>query len=159
MAKRVEALINPEVLAWARKTARFELAEVCEKLDVDEQLVEDWEAGRSRPSIAKLRELANLYKRPLAFFYLPEPPKKFKALHDYRRLSGLDPHAQSTRVALEIRLAHARREIAIDAATALGDVPPAPKIELTMRDDPETGATRLREFLRVPIDRQFAWKS
>ncbi len=159
MAKRVEAHINPELLVWARKTARFELAEVCAKLDVDEQTVEAWEAGRARPSIPKLRELANLFKRPLAFFYLPEPPKRFKALHDYRRLSGPGPHAQSPRVALEIRLAHARREIAIDAAAALGDLPPAPAIELTLRDDPEAGAARLREFLGVPIERQYAWKT
>jgi len=159
MAKSVEALINPDVLAWARKTARFEVADVCAKLDIDEGRLEDWESGRDRPSIAKLRDLANLYKRPLAFFYLPEPPKKFKALHDYRRLAGAEPGAQSPRLALEIRLAHARREVAIDTAVALGDLPPAPDIELSLTDDPDSAAEKLRAFLGVTLETQFAWKT
>src|SRR3954454_22128614 len=38
--------------------------------------------------IEEVRAAAKLYRRPLAVFFLPEPPKSFDAMHDFRRHAG-----------------------------------------------------------------------
>ena len=74
MAKTTEALINPQVLTWARVTVGFSIDDLAAKLKVDTNKVSAWEAGSARPSIAKLKQISNTLKRPLAVFYLPTPP-------------------------------------------------------------------------------------
>jgi hypothetical protein len=46
--------------------------------------------GRQAISLARLRDLARVYKRPLAVFYLPERPREFDAMRDSRRVEGTD---------------------------------------------------------------------
>ena len=71
MAKRFKATINPALLTWARSTASYEIPEAAEKLKIDADALAAWEAGAEQPSIAQLRKIASLYKRPLAVLYLP----------------------------------------------------------------------------------------
>lgn len=58
------------------------------KIGVPEGRVQEWEQGRSRPTIAQLREAARVYRRPLGVFFLPEPPAGFETMRDFRRLFG-----------------------------------------------------------------------
>jgi transcriptional regulator with XRE-family HTH domain len=86
MARTPDALIKPELLIWARQSAGFSLDAAAAKLRVSEDRLRSWEAGEARPTIAQLRTAAKTYKRPLAIFYLPEPPLDFQPLRDYRRV-------------------------------------------------------------------------
>ena len=52
------------------------------------QRLEDWEGGVGRPTIKQLRRLGQLYKRPIAVFYLDEKPIDFQPLRDFRRIPG-----------------------------------------------------------------------
>jgi IrrE N-terminal-like domain len=47
-----------------------------------------WESDKDEdaPTLGQLRDLAAKYHFPLAVFYLPEPPKDFLPLRDFRRL-------------------------------------------------------------------------
>lgn len=83
---RVEALITPSVLQWARETAGLTVDQAASRLRRPVADVVAWETGRSRPSIPQARNASQLYRRPLAVFYLPEPPKDFDTLRDYRSL-------------------------------------------------------------------------
>jgi transcriptional regulator with XRE-family HTH domain len=86
MAKTVEALVTPALLVWARERSGFEIEAAATRLKIDPDVLRSWESGRDRPSIAKLREVASLYKRPPAVFYLPRPPRGFVPLRDLRKL-------------------------------------------------------------------------
>jgi Zn-dependent peptidase ImmA (M78 family) len=55
------------------------------KIGVPDTRVSSWEAGDARPTIAQLRKAAEVYKRPLAVFFLAEPPTTFDTLRDFRR--------------------------------------------------------------------------
>jgi transcriptional regulator with XRE-family HTH domain len=71
---RVPARITPAVLAWARHSARLEIAVAADKADVKEKALAEWESGIAQPSLSRLRKLAQVYKRPLLVFYLNERP-------------------------------------------------------------------------------------
>ena len=71
MPKGIEANINPKLLIWARDSIGPNVSDVSKKMKFSEQKILDWESGKSKPSVPQLRKLANLYKRPIAIFFLP----------------------------------------------------------------------------------------
>lgn len=88
MARTVKALINPELLVWARETVHMSVPQVAKTAKIAEATLASWEAGTDAPSVSKLRALAKIYKRPLAVFYLPERPRDFSPMKDFRRQPG-----------------------------------------------------------------------
>ena len=58
-----------------RESAHLSLEEVAKRLSKTVEEISAWEAGAGGPSYAQLEKLAyELYKRPLAIFFLPSPP-------------------------------------------------------------------------------------
>src|SRR5438067_2017758 len=113
MARSIEALVEPAVLEWARRTAGISLEAAAKRLKVSAEVLSSWESGKARPTLARLRLAARLYKRPLAVFYLPEPPRDFAPLKDYRRLS-LESKGASSPLLFAERRSLVRRETALD---------------------------------------------
>ena len=157
MAKRYKATINPALLTWARTTASYDLAEAAAKIDVGEDQLMAWEAGRDQPSISQLRKLAVLYKRPLAVLYLPAPPVDFLAMHDFRRLPDVGPRRFSPGLALEVRRAQQRRELAIELYEDNAVAPPAFALTTEVNSDPEQVGVQVREALGIRADQQGRW--
>jgi len=83
---RIEALITSSVLRWAREKSKLSLEEASEKIKRPIEEIQAWEEGSQNPSIAQARKASEVYKRPLAVFFLPEPPLEFETLRDFRRL-------------------------------------------------------------------------
>jgi Zn-dependent peptidase ImmA (M78 family)/transcriptional regulator with XRE-family HTH domain len=160
MAARVKALITPALLTWARETAGFSIAEAAGKLDIDAEKLTAWEnpVEEASPSIPQLRKLAALFKRPLAVFYLPEPPIKFQVMRDLRRLPGTGPRHFSPALQLEIRAATERRELALDLAADLDEELPKFTLQGEMREDPEIVGKRIRDALGVTDELQNHWR-
>jgi Zn-dependent peptidase ImmA (M78 family) len=160
MAARVTALIAPALITWARETAGFSIAEVSARLKIDEEQVVAWEneGEPSSPSIPQLRKLAALFKRPLAVFYLPEPPHKFEVMRDLRRLPGAGPRQLTPALQLEIRAASERRELALDLAADLDEEIPKFALRAEITEDPETVGKRIRDALGVTDELQNHWR-
>ena len=158
MPTRVEAFVTPELLVWARKTAGYSVETAALKAKVKPDQLDSWEQGNTRPSIPQLRRLAKQYKRPLAVFYLPEPPLTFQALHDYRRLPKQTPLTESPELRFEIRRAHERRLIALELYEEVGETPPAFHMHVSLSDDPELVADQIRQLLGVTYPEQRKWK-
>ena len=89
--KKQEALVTPSVIKWAREKACYSIPVAAKKIKVDVDELRKWENGVKRPSLAKARKMSEVYRRPLASFYLPEPPKDFSLLKDFRTLDGVSP--------------------------------------------------------------------
>lgn len=159
MVSRVEALVKPELLIWARETAGLTRDEAAKKVQVKPERLESWERGGRRPTINQLRKLSRAYKRPLAIFYLPEPPKTFKAMRDFRRLPGEIAGKESPQLRLEIRRAQYRREVAIDLYEALEGIPPSFTATANLSEDTENLASRIRELLGITYREQVGWKT
>jgi Zn-dependent peptidase ImmA (M78 family)/DNA-binding XRE family transcriptional regulator len=158
MAKRVEALVEPELLVWARRKAGYTtVEEAADKANVSIVNLEAWENGLARPSIPQLRKLAKTYRRRIAVFYLPEPPRDFPPIKDYRVVWGAEQEPLSPALLAEIEQAHVRREIAIDLLTETGETPPRLRFNARVEDDPEQVAARLRRAIGIGADEQAAW--
>jgi Zn-dependent peptidase ImmA (M78 family) len=155
---RIEANPNPALLVWGRESAGLTIEAAAKKIDVSVDRVRDWESGEQRPTFAQLRKVAEVYKRPLAAFYLQEAPKRFEAMHDFRRGREADAVSQSPELTLEIRKAHDRREWALALFKELESEPPKITQTISGDTDPEVTAAHIRKFLGVTLQQQMAWK-
>jgi Zn-dependent peptidase ImmA (M78 family) len=102
--------------------------------------------------------MAVAYKRPLAVFYLPEPPQGFTPLKDFRTLPGMLPSLESPSLALETRRAHQRRETALDLAKLMAEDVVSFELSATIADNPRVVAEQLRTHLGITIEDQSAWR-
>lgn len=157
MPRSVTAKVKPELLAWARTSAKLTEAALAKKVDVDAATIFAWERGDGAPTIPKLRQIAQACRRPLLVFYLPEPPKDFSPIRDYRRLDPSLAPSDSSALALEIRRAQERREAALELARLLGESPPPNGLHADAKD-PANAAAEVRTQLDVPVGTQMGWR-
>lgn len=80
-----KAFITPNVLKWARESARMSEETAAAKASVSAEKLKDWETGSSYPTIRQAQQLAIAYKRPFALFFLPDIPRDFQPLQDFRK--------------------------------------------------------------------------
>ena len=80
-----KAYITPKVLRWARESARMTEETAAAKVSKSKEILKEWEEGSSQPTIRQAKILAKAYKRPFALFFLPEIPRDFQPLQDFRR--------------------------------------------------------------------------
>lgn len=156
MAARIKAIINPALIMWARNSAGFTVAEAAQKLGIEERHLAAWEDPKvdEGPSIPQLRKLAALFKRPLAVFYLPDPPKNFAVMRDLRRLPATGIRRYSPALQMEIRTANERRELALELAADLEEEFPKFTLTATDDEDPEQVGERIRATFGVTVQLQ-----
>lgn len=157
MARRIDAHVEPALLVWARESAGLEIVEAARKASVKPQQVNEWECGAGKPTINQLRSLARAYKRPLAVFFLPRPPRDFTPLHDYRRLPEVQGAQLSPELRFEVRQAHSRREEALELGESLGWVPEPMGMGASLHSDPEEVGAQIRDLLGVSVEAQTQW--
>lgn len=83
-----KAYISGSVLRWSRETAKFSLDEVAKRMLCDTSKVEEWENEKDFPTLKQAEKLSQLFRRPLAVFFLPSPPEDFQTLRDFRNKSA-----------------------------------------------------------------------
>lgn len=152
-------MVKPELLVWARESARLTVEEAAKKIGQDESRLLSWEKGEAKPTIGQLRELGRIYRRPLAVFFLSKPPKAFQALQDHRRLSRELIGRQSPELAFEIRRARYRREIALDLYEEMLGKPKPFGVTASVAEEPEEVAGRLRELAGLRRADVARWKN
>lgn len=145
------APVTPAVLKWAREAAGYTTAEASHAIAVKEDRLLEWEAGAAKPTVGQLRNLARLYRRTPALFFLPEPPAPdLPVPPDFRgaqHQGNLSPTLRR-----EMRRAVDRRR----AFIALAGVSRNRFIELQvdLRRDADA-AMAAREMLGVSLEMQF----
>ncbi len=154
----VRALVKPELLRWVREDAGLSIEDVARKTGTKETTVRRWEDGVAKPTIRQLRLLSNAAKRPLAIFYLDEPPRKFSALKDFRRFPGGFISDPSPELRLAIRLAAERRQIALELAEELHETPEGLSTSALIAEPAVDVAWRIRDFLGITLKEQGNWR-
>lgn len=151
--------INPELLRWARKSIGYSIEEAAAKIKPTGggARLEAWEAGEVAPTVAQLRQIAAVYRRPLAVFFLPEPPRDFMAMHDFRRVPGAEAGRWSPDLHSAVIRAGEQREALRELAEVVGEDPhPIPEVEVT--DEPDVLANRIRDLIGIPLAEQMEWR-
>lgn len=151
--------VTPEVMRWAREAAGVTPEVAAKRVAVTTERLAEWEGGRAEPTLAKLRELAKLYQRPLSVFLLPEPPARFDVMRDFRRLPGSRDHTWSRPLHKIHQRALDQQATAIELIEDAGEAPYVLVPALSLRDDPEEAGTAARHALAVELERQFAWRN
>jgi len=158
---RQEAFVNPDLLTWARESINMDVDEAAGKIYVKGSRLREWESGEKRPTINQARKMSQVYRRPLAAFYLPERPTSlgFSVPHDFRRLPKDQPHTLSPELITELR----RIEYLRDAAIELAEEPPEqPKRFVgTVRIGESAAAIAQRaiQFIDMPMEARSGWKT
>lgn len=153
--------INPDVLRWARETAGLSIDEVVEKFQrkrVTAEVVQAWETGDASPTYPQLERLAyELYKRPLALFFFPQPPEEITPQQSFRTLPEFEIELMPARVRLLLRKAAA---LQVNLQELYDGANPAEQqIVRDLNFEPnipaEDMAEQVRAYLEVSLEQQF----
>jgi transcriptional regulator with XRE-family HTH domain len=158
VASGIKSSITPEVLRWARESINMDPAEAAERIGTGRNRLIDWEEGIEAPSLQQMRKAREVYKRPLAAFYLPEPSRFQIPKNDFRRLPESELRPISASLLLELRRMHYLRETAVSLMGETDD----PIQNLIGSIDTSAPAaqvaSRVREVLSISLDQQTAWR-
>jgi transcriptional regulator with XRE-family HTH domain len=152
----IKALVKPALLRWARDRAKVKPEDAAKAARVSVERLLAWERDDDddAPTLGQLRDLAGKYHFPLTVFYLPEPPKDFAPLRDFRRLPNIAEEPISANLAYHIRSAYDRRELALELFQELNSGPRRFSLTATLRDDPEKVGRAIREYLKIDTETQ-----
>lgn len=153
-----EVPVNPAVLVWARKSASASMEQAAKKAGVELARLQAWESGTEKPTVAQLRHLAELYKRPFALFLLDQVPKTFTVMKSFRRVPDSDDLALSFALASQLRQALQRRDVALELAPEVGEEPKKFTEKAALSEDPAHVAERIRTILGIATAVQEGWK-
>jgi Zn-dependent peptidase ImmA (M78 family)/transcriptional regulator with XRE-family HTH domain len=161
VATKAVSGLQPKLLRWARESANISISDVATKLKRTSAEVEAWERGEAAPSYPQLEKLAyDLYKRPLAIFFLPEPPSEPNTKAEFRSLPDRDLDALARDTLLLIRKA---RAFQFALGELYGGRTPADRpiwrsIELSVSRPIAAQAGQIRDVLGISIGQQTNWK-
>jgi Zn-dependent peptidase ImmA (M78 family) len=130
-------------------------ADVADRLKKTIDVIEAWEMGAEAPTYAQLETLAyEVYKRPLAMFFMPNPPDEPRAQAEFRSLPDADLSHLSRETTLLIRKARASQSALIEL---YGDRNPVAEpnwraVKVNPRGDVVQQAALVRQALGVGLD-------
>lgn len=154
--------IQPKVLEWARDSLGLSRGDVALMLKRPVSEIESWETGEASPTYTQLEKLAyTVYKRPLAVFFLPEPPKEISPRREFRTLPEMEMQTLLPDTYLHIRKAHALQIILtelFDGKTPVNN-PIWLALHLSQERSLAVQAQKIRQFLNISIEKQSAWST
>ncbi len=154
--------IQPEIFRWARQTVGLSTFEVAERLRRQPEEIEAWENGSAAPTYPQLEKLAyQIYKRPLAVFFLPSPPEETLPQREFRTLPDADMRTLQRDTYLHIRRAHAYQ---LALRELFDGHNPAERqiwksVVLSPSKDVAKQSQSIRDFLNVTLEQQLGWKT
>lgn len=138
--------IAPEVLSWARSTARLSQEEAAKRAGITLSSLQKMESGEHGPTMNQLRHLATAYNRPLGALFLNEPPLEEGSVRvpDFRRAENRGNESASLR--RSILRAVNRLEVVdelFDEGVETGFEQST--LSLSLKTPPEQAAAQIRE--------------
>lgn len=153
--------VRPEVMRWARQSIGLSVSDVALRLKRPAEEIEAWEAGDILPSYPQLEKLAyQIYKRPLAVFFLPSPPEEVSPTREFRTLPTEDLLTLAVDTHLHLRRAHAYQ---LALRELFGARNPSEhciwqKTSLSRTRSVVDQATAVRGYLGIALEEQIRWK-
>ena len=160
--KLVKAPINPEVLRWARESANLTIDEVTIKVKKSSEVIEAWEKGLDFPSYAQLEKLAySVYKRPIAVFFFPSPPKEDDTKKSFRTIPESEFNRLPSTLIRQIRKARVKQENLYELCDGVN--PSQHQLLNELKGSSGYGlrelALAIREYLGITLGKQKNWDS
>lgn len=144
--------VNKDILVWAREELNLSQEVVANKMGRKIEEIQAWENGTDFPTYVQLEKLSyTVYKKPLAIFFFPEPPKNIKPKEqNFRTLNNEIYKEIPTQI---IEMMNKARVMQLN----LKDIETSPKIKLTdlyfnIKDI--NFCEKLRDVLNISIELQ-----
>ncbi len=156
----VKAPVNPDVMRWARESANLTIDEVTIKLKKSSEVIEAWEKGFDSPSYIQLEKLAyDVYKRPMAVFFFPNPPKEDDTRKSFRTIPEAEFNRLPSRLIRLIRKARVKQENLHELCDGVNSSNKQllKDIKGTVGHDLKELASAIREYLDISLNRQKSW--
>lgn len=153
--------VRPEVMRWARQSIGLSVADVALRLKRPVDEIEAWELGDNFPSYIQLEKLAyQIYKRPLAVFFLPAPPEEVTPVREFRTLPTEDLLTLAVNTHTHLRSAHAFQ---LALRELFGARNPSEHciwrdLSLSRSSSIVEQASMIRFYLGISIEEQVRWK-
>ena len=158
---------TPQVLKWARESSGYTVGQVVAKLkrkSIIEQTISDWESGKDFPSYSQLEKLAyEIYRRPLAVFFFPEPPGDEKNMQKSFRTLPKAVGTLGPKMRWMLRKAYIMQmnvmELYEDEAlkTKSRELRIFNDIKFTARSSIKSLAEKTRKYLNISLEEQKGW--
>jgi len=78
--------VNGRIIRWARENYNMSPDEAAQAIGVDLVRYINWENGTEYPTYAKLKKISDVFRKPSAVFFFPEPPRLPEIKGDLRTL-------------------------------------------------------------------------
>ncbi len=158
----VRAAANVEVLKWARESLNLTIDDVARRMGRSSEEILAWESGKLLPTYVQLETLAyDVYKRPVAIFFFPEPPDEITLADSFRTLPDFELANLSPTV---IKLIRRAQSLQLRLSDLCGGASPSDRnivadLRLTHTTAVNRAADLLREYLGVPLEVQSSWRN
>ncbi|WP_228505519.1 XRE family transcriptional regulator [Curtobacterium sp. VKM Ac-2887] len=150
MAVQRHLAVEPNVLVWARESARLGVDEAAARIGVSASRIDQWERGTHQPTIIQLRKAAAAYNRPLAALFMPVPVQDETVFDvpDFRRPESEGDESAILRRA--ILRARRQQDALHEAHDDLGELPfPVLQSVEVDSDDAERSGALVRQQLAL----------
>ena len=148
--------VNGEIIKWAREYYNMTQSDAALAIGVDIGRYCNWEDGTESPTYAKLRKISEVFHKPSALFFFPEPPQLPTIKGDLRTLPDEVVDGLSRNVIRQFEKAQAYQ---LNLRELYGNKPSV----LSRRADFPTDINELCDYFRLllafPIAAQKARKS
>jgi Zn-dependent peptidase ImmA (M78 family)/transcriptional regulator with XRE-family HTH domain len=151
--------VTPEVLRWAREASGYTLQEAARHINVYAYQLEQAEEGADYLTLRQAEKLADFYDRPLAMFFMPEPPAEEPQETQFRRLPGAPEPPWPPEMRALARRVRRRQEAAAEIYELIDETPPwQERRERLLTDARSSPANAIRAALGVSIEEQVSWE-
>jgi len=154
--------INHLILEWARKTSGRSIEDVAKTLKKSESVIESWESGKNYPTYSQLEKLSyKIYKRPIAIFFLPNPPDEPELNAEFRTIPDIeiDKFHPDTISIIKNAKAFQLHLYEINENKNPAEKPIFNHLSLTQNVNIENFVNDTRSFLDIDLTIQKGWRS
>lgn len=148
--------VNGGMIRWAREFYNMSPDEAAQAIGVDISRYNNWESGMEYPTYSKLKKISDVFRKPSAVFFFPEPPQLPPIKGDLRTLPDEVVNSFSKQIIIQFEKAKvyqlSLQELYGDRSSIIEQRGFFPK-ELNQL------CTFFREQLQFPISAQKARKS
>jgi Zn-dependent peptidase ImmA (M78 family) len=149
MTENIHIEVNHKVLVWARESLALNRNQASEKTGVSAKRLLQLEEGEKQVTLDELKEFSKAYKRTIATLLLKEPPKEKPLPKDRRTIDSKDLGNFHEKSIMAIRKARALSQSYIELKQELGIEIPKFSFFASIKDQPQSVAKKLRQFLNL----------
>ncbi len=139
--------VKSDLISWARERSGLSTSALVKRFPK----FREWERGEAL-TLRQLEALAKTTSTPLGYFFLPEPPEEKLTIPDYRTVPGAQARRPSPNLLETVQTMQQRQGWMRDFLIEQGQEPLAFVGSVTLQDDPNQVASKIRAVLSLPND-------